>query len=460
MKIIKKNKKRMLSLMVASMVTISAFAGCGKPSQEEGTSMEKLGKLEGSYKKSSFEQIDVSSDTVKWMCSAYAVYTKYNNKDLSAIGGVKGSGGEYEQERIKKTLSEGWHIENRDDVVKVVNNLITNGHREEYMKVVKKLEKKGLLDLPTDEAMANFEADSDLPRYQDAHEMYTAYGEHGMDGWDYCRALQVLGDCYQAEYINLEECLDLSLPIAKKLQSSFKSWEEVADSYIHGYAFWQEETMEDVEPKFRLEAYTELAEMPEGPYSVPYDTKLENTWSDGEQKKEERKDKEIEDGYTPIRCGETDVLQVRLPEEYIFKKENYEKYNITELDKMGPDDKKEYSVTYKAVYLDEENSAEMEQEDILKAIEATKERALEAGDTYEASEVSTMQVGDLTISYIMEQSVEKEGGSQYIKYQAWAEVGDKYLLVCNVANGALQGEALTLDWNSDIFQTLFSDIKW
>ena len=46
--------------------------------------------------------------------------------------------------------------------------------------------------------------------------MYTQYGEHGMDGWDYSRALQVLGDCYLADYINLEECLDLSLPIAKK----------------------------------------------------------------------------------------------------------------------------------------------------------------------------------------------------------------------------------------------------
>ena len=58
-----------------------------------------------------------------------------------------------------------------------------------------------------------------------------------------------LGDCYLADYINLEECLDLSLPIAKKLQSAFTSWEELADSYIYGYAFWQNETADDVETK-------------------------------------------------------------------------------------------------------------------------------------------------------------------------------------------------------------------
>ena len=91
--------------------------------------------------------------------------------------------------------------------------------------------------------------------------MYTQYGEHGMDGWDYSRALQVLGDCYLADYINLEECLDLSLPIAKKLQSAFTSWEELADSYIYGYAFWQNETADDVETKFRIQAYAELVEM-------------------------------------------------------------------------------------------------------------------------------------------------------------------------------------------------------
>ena len=122
-------------------------------------------------------------------------------------------------------------------MTEVINKLLTKGHRETYLKTVKKLEKKGLLELSTEEAMTNFsEDDEEFARYQDAHEMYTQYGEHGMDGWDYSRALQVLGDCYLADYINLEECLDLSLPIAKKLQSAFTSWEELADSYIYGYA--------------------------------------------------------------------------------------------------------------------------------------------------------------------------------------------------------------------------------
>lgn len=142
-----------------------------------------------------------------------------------------------------------------------------------------------------------------------------------MDGWlGLQQSASSAGGCYLADYINLEECLDLSLPIAKKLQSAFTSWEELADSYIYGYAFWQNETADDVETKFRIQAYAELVEMENSPYSVAYDTKLENTWKDGEKRKEERKAYEMSDGYVPIRCTDTESVQVRLPEEYEFKR--------------------------------------------------------------------------------------------------------------------------------------------
>ena len=164
-----------------------------------------------------------------WICAAYAVYTQYNHKTLGVIGGLSDQEKESSQDRIKLTLSEGWGINGRDDVTEVINKLLIKGHRETYLKTVKKLEKKGLLELSTEEAMTNFsEDDEEFARYQDAHEMYTQYGEHGMDGWDYSRALQVLGDCYLADYINLEECLDLSLPIAKSFRVHLragKNWQ-------------------------------------------------------------------------------------------------------------------------------------------------------------------------------------------------------------------------------------------
>lgn len=308
----KKKRKRILSVVLAVTMGMSMLTGCG--ASENSQSAETV-ELKGEYQASPFVQAEINSDTVEWICAAYAVYTQYNHKTLGVIGGLSDQEKESSQDRIKLTLSEGWGINGRDDVTEVINKLLTKGHRETYLKTVKKLEKKGLLELSTEEAMTNFsEDDEEFARYQDAHEMYTQYGEHGMDGWDYSRALQVLGDCYLADYINLEECLDLSLPIAKKLQSAFTSWEELADSYIYGYAFWQNETADDVETKFRIQAYAELVEMENSPYSVAYDTKLENTWKDGEKRKEERKAYEMSDGYVP-----TDV-QIQKVFRYVFRK--------------------------------------------------------------------------------------------------------------------------------------------
>ena len=318
-----------------------------------------------------------------------------------------------------------------------------------------------MLELSTEEAMTNFsEDDEEFARYQDAHEMYTQYGEHGMDGWDYSRALQVLGDCYLADYINLEECLDLSLPIAKKLQSAFTSWEELADSYIYGYAFWQNETADDVETKFRIQAYAELVEMENSPYSVAYDTKLENTWKDGEKRKEERKACEMSDGYVPIRCTDTESVQVRLPEEYVFDKEDYEEYENTKFSKPCGDGDSIY-ISYQAEFLDDRHNAELQKKYWTEGNAQEKENAEKKGGTYEAGEIKSLSVKeDLTVFYLAEKEV-TEGGTQQISYQAVAEVGGKYLVKCYISDVASPGYELMLGMNEEaLIKELFSDFRW
>ena len=126
--------------------------------------------------------------------------------------------------------------------------------------------------------------DENQPRYETAYEAYEKYGEAGIDGWDYSRALQILGDCYQAEYINLQECLDMSLPIARKLQETYDSWEGVAESYLYGYSFWKKELPTDYDSQERWDIYDELKSMEQGPYTLAYDTVLEDTWSNAEER--------------------------------------------------------------------------------------------------------------------------------------------------------------------------------
>ena len=267
-------------------------------------------------------------------------------------------------------------------------------------------------------------------------------------------------DASIADYINLEECLDLSLPIAKKLQSAFTSWEELADSYIYGYAFWQNETADDVETKFRIQAYAELVEMENSPYSVAYDTKLENTWKDGEKRKEERKAYEMSDGYVPIRCTDTESVQVRLPEEYVFDKEDYEEYENTKFTKPCGDGDSIY-ISYQAEFLDDRNNAELQKKYWTEGNAQEKENAEKKGGTYEAGEIKSLSVKeDLTVFYLAEKEV-TEGGTQQISYQAVAEVGGKYLVKCYISDVASPGYELMLGMNEEaLIKELFSDFRW
>lgn len=186
----KRKRKRILSVVLAVTMGMSMLTGCG--ASENSQSAETV-ELKGEYQASPFVQAEINSDTVEWICAAYAVYTQYNHKTLGVIGGLSDQEKESSQDRIKLTLSEGWGINGRDDVTEVINKLLIKVTGNLF-KNGEKLEKKGLLELSTEEAMTNFsEDDEEFARYQDAHEMYTQYGEHGMDGWDYSRALQVLG---------------------------------------------------------------------------------------------------------------------------------------------------------------------------------------------------------------------------------------------------------------------------
>ena len=77
-------------------------------------------------------------------------------------------------------------------MAEVINKLLTKGHRETYLDVVKKLEKKDLLKLSTEEAMTHFSEDDNLRGIRMRMRCIRS-GEHGMDGWDYSRALRYWG---------------------------------------------------------------------------------------------------------------------------------------------------------------------------------------------------------------------------------------------------------------------------
>lgn len=482
------SKKRMITrfLSVAAAVTVGiSFGACGanpeetkesrqeeteKRDAEEGKKEAKKEEkesisLEGEYKPASFEQRDVNSDTIRWMCSAYAIYSAYNDKSLDVVGGLSGDDREWYREEVKEALAEGWGIYDRGDVEDTLDDLLEEGHRKQYGKAVSELKKADILEMSSGKAMVEIEgydslSEKEVCKYQTAYEAYQKYGENGIDGWDYCRALQILGDCYQAEYINLEECLNLSLPIAQELQKTYENWDGVAESYLYGYSFWKGERTDDYDSQERWNVYEELKNMESGPYAVPYDTKLENTWKDGAKAKEQEDKEDVEAGYVSVKSGELGEVKVRLPEDYVWQEDFDSSTGMVLFEKENPEGGVDLSISYKLRSEEEfPNMVEMEEESALSR-EKTRKESAEGKGVFESSGIQTKKVGDLDVSYIMFYDNLDDTSIHGIDYYAWAPIGDSYLLLVEVSHADNKSKELMIDKEGMILDTVFADIKY
>lgn len=479
------SKKRMITrlLSVATAVTVGlSFCACGatpeepkenrreeaeqKDTEKERKDAEKASiSLEGEYKPASFEQRDVNSDTIRWMCSAYAIYSAYNDKSLEVVGGLAGDDREWYREEVKEALAGGWGIYDRKDVEDTLKDLLEEGHRKQYKEAVSELKKAEILELSSGEAMVEIAgydslSEEEVCKYQTAYEAYQKYGENGIDGWDYCRALQILGDCYQAEYINLEECLDLSLPIAQELQKTYENWDGVAESYLYGYSFWKGERTDDYDSQKRWEVYEELKNMESGPYTVPYDTKLENTWKDGAKAKEKEDKDDAKAGYVSVKAGELGEVKVRLPEDYVWQEDFDSSTGMVLFEKENPEGGVDLSVSYKLRSKEEfPDMVEMEEESALSK-EKTRRESAEGKGVFESSGIQTKKVGDLDVSYIMFYDNLDDTSIHEIDYYAWAPIGDSYLLLAEVSHADNKAKELMIDKEGLILDTVFADIKY
>lgn len=479
------SKKRMITrlLSVATAVTVGlSFCACGatpeepkenrreeaeqKDTEKERKDAEKASiSLEGEYKPASFEQRDVNSDTIRWMCSAYAIYSAYNDKSLEVVGGLAGDDREWYREEVKEALAGGWGIYDRKDVEDTLEDLLEEGHRKQYKEAVSELKKAEILELSSGEAMVEIAgydslSEEEVCKYQTAYEAYQKYGENGIDGWDYCRALQILGDCYQAEYINLEECLDLSLPIAQELQKTYENWDGVAESYLYGYSFWKGERTDDYDSQKRWEVYEELKNMESGPYTVPYDTKLENTWKDGAKAKEKEDKDDAKAGYVSVKAGELGEVKVRLPEDYVWQEDFDSSTGMVLFEKENPEGGVDLSVSYKLRSKEEfPDMVKMEEESALSK-EKTRRESAEGKGVFESSGIQTKKVGDLDVSYIMFYDNLDDTSIHEIDYYAWAPIGDSYLLLAEVSHADNKAKELMIDKEGLILDTVFADIKY
>ena len=220
--------------------------------------------------------------TILWFNATYAPLTYSNGCNWRLVGGWEPT--EENAEITKTLLQSSWSVKDRETGLETVKNLIQKGHRGKCREYTEQMAEWGILDLGEEEFIQQIvekDVGNELGRYAVAYYMYKSGIEpEYMVAWDLCRVNQLYADYYLCGYVTYEEAMDASLTNSLKLQELFDSWEEMMDSYMTGYMFWQGDLMltDDSPSKERYHYYEILKDMENGPYTLDWNMELKKSW--------------------------------------------------------------------------------------------------------------------------------------------------------------------------------------
>lgn len=186
------------------------------------------------------------------------------------------------QKRAQQNLVDSWSITDKASLEETIKWLVEEGHNEDALSalseygVVQDMSREALEQKMTEEGIDDV-AKTYLLAAFDAR---AAYGENAVKAWDLSRVLTVLEMGYAAGYSTYEETLDDILEIAILTQQTYDSWENYNKSYLYGYAYWAEESLDDPASSAyeRQEILNSLETEEGGLFSVDWNLELKKEW--------------------------------------------------------------------------------------------------------------------------------------------------------------------------------------
>lgn len=263
-------KKRTAALLCAAAMALSLLAGCSSNQTNQGPS----GGDQQQTPEVSAPETSVP-ETILWINATHAVLTELNGWDCTIFGGMEAT--EANKAAMIPFLDEWWGVTDHDSAAETIDWLLTEGHRTDFAEFMQLLDEDGWADYSEEEAavmLGQLLEDEDQGKsLAHSYADYRVYGAGSIDGWDYSRALSLLGWYYVAGFYTESEALDKALEIAQELQGKFSSWDELIESYMRGYEYWAEDSADP-----RREVYQQIKSRSGSPYQVAWDTPLEKSW--------------------------------------------------------------------------------------------------------------------------------------------------------------------------------------
>lgn len=182
----------------------------------------------------------------------------------------------------QQSLSGSWGVENADDLIEMADWLMTEGHNQDALDVLKEFGADGETQRDAFDAILQ-EQGLDEGTYISllvAYDAQSAYGDGAIAAWDLSRVGTIMGFGYAAGYCTYEEAMDKNLEAAQKAQELFDSWEDFNKSYLYGYSYWSEESLDDSQSSAaeRAELVSSMEAQANGPFAVDWNIELTKEW--------------------------------------------------------------------------------------------------------------------------------------------------------------------------------------
>jgi hypothetical protein len=207
---------------------------------------------------------DTTTKQREWAlgCSAMLIERNHDRHDL--LGTAVRS--ERNIEKMKEFLiTSGWDINNRIDLLENLEWIEKGGHRSKFDGMGKYLQTLNPQEYK--KVLKDYEKNPNAQhKFKITKEYYRKLGRKSLLGWDYSRYICICRWGYMAGYLSEEEAWKRIMPVAKMLQKTFSSWEDLGKNYIIGRQFWSYKATQEAGYLFD-DAYQRLLDMPTSPWN-------------------------------------------------------------------------------------------------------------------------------------------------------------------------------------------------
>lgn len=184
--------------------------------------------------------------------------------------------------RARQTLFDSWGIENTEELFEMADRLLEGRHNPEALELLQEYGGTGETDRDAFAAglqEQNLEEGTCISLLA-VYDAWSAYGDGAIAAWDLSRVGTIMSFGYAGGYCTYEEAMDKMLEAALKAQELFDSWEDFNKSYLYGYSYWAEESLEAVGSSAaeRAELVSSLEAQAGGPFAMDWNMELGKEW--------------------------------------------------------------------------------------------------------------------------------------------------------------------------------------